>query len=507
MKDNELALCLQFTIEQLKERTPDVIVGNLGYMFELAREAGNKDLLEHGISLANQLIIDSWDKKIQCLYHYNIANAYSYKKQLSSAPNTISFWDDNIKHEIRHLRLAYNLSYAADEMLASKIRVNLGNLFSHVGRWPEAYSLWRESLDIVPDFYMALGNIGKGLRTYAPLLDSWIDQTIYYVSAKCALEKALIVINDDEPYYPLFQGLLNELNSFLLDKLKAVESWEQLNLPLKEIESQTDDERAYRKWITNNGFLLSPLNVIDHSKDVGDTILLPTHIQNKELYPGFYLRLFNQIKQEYATARFLIYEGVVREDIHMSDHGNILAEIDYQTDYSYNIECLKSGFRLLYSIFDKIALFINQYFNMGFSAEEVTFKKLWMKKDKRGNYIIRDSILATQNWPLSGIFWVSRDLFSLDLNIVDPDSEGIPEIRNYLEHKGVSVDCSDWEEQYGVLHISRGMLIAKCGRLLTLTRESIINVSLAVKLNEMRRKNCDNTLSVEYGLMDDSTKT
>lgn len=98
--------CLQFTLEQLKERTPDVIVGNLGYMFELAREAGNKDLLEHGISMANHLSIDSWDEKNQCLYHYNLANAYSYKKQLSSGPNTISFWDENINHEIRHLRLA-----------------------------------------------------------------------------------------------------------------------------------------------------------------------------------------------------------------------------------------------------------------------------------------------------------------------------------------------------------------------------------------------------------------
>ena len=45
MNDNEVDLCLQFTLERLKERTPDVIVGNLGYMFELAREAGNKDLL------------------------------------------------------------------------------------------------------------------------------------------------------------------------------------------------------------------------------------------------------------------------------------------------------------------------------------------------------------------------------------------------------------------------------------------------------------------------------
>lgn len=506
MNDNEVDLCLQFTLERLKERTPDVIVGNLGYMFELAREAGNKDLLEHGISLANHLSIDSWNEKDQCLYHYNLANAYSYKKQLSSDPNSISFWDDSIMLEIRHLRLAYNLSYAADDRLASQIRVNLGNLFSHVGRWPEAYSLWREALDIVPDFYMALGNIGKGLRTYAPLLDNRIEQTIYYVSAKCALEKGLMVISDDEPYHPLFQGLLDELNSFLPDKLKAVESWKQLNLPLKVIESQADDERSYRKWITNNGFLLSPLNVIDHSTDVGDSILLPNHIQNKELYPGFYLRLFNQIKQEYATARFLIYEGIIREDIHISDRGNLLAEIDYLTEYSYNIESLKSGFRMLYSIFDKIALFINQYFNMGFSSEEVTFKKLWMKKDKKGSYIIRDSIHATQNWPLSGIFWVSRDLFSLDKNMVDPDTEGIPEIRNYLEHKGVSVDVSDWEEQYGILHISRGVLISKCARLLTLTRESIINLSLAVKLNEMRRKDRDNTISIEYGLMDDSMK-
>lgn len=129
-----------------------------------------------------------------------------------------------------------------------------------------------------------------------------------------------------------------------------------------------------------------------------------------------------------------------------------------------------------------------------------------MKKDKKGSYIIRDSIHATQNWPLSGIFWVSRDLFSLDKNLVDPDSEGIPEIRNYLEHKGVSVDVSDWEELYGILHISRGVLIAKCGKLLSLTRESIINLAFAVKLHEMRRVDKSGFIPMDYSIMDDERK-
>ena len=71
----------------------------------------------------------------------------------------------------------------------------------------------------------------------------------------------------------------------------------------------------------------------------------------KPIYHG----LFNQIKQEYCAARYLVFDGIYNKSLHFSDDNVYLVDtLDYPI-YSLNIEKIKSAYRTIYSLFDRIA--------------------------------------------------------------------------------------------------------------------------------------------------------
>ena len=106
--------------------------------------------------------------------------------------------------------------------------------------------------------------------------------------------------------------------------------------------------------------------------------------------------------------------------------------------YSYYLEQLKISFRLSYSILDKIAFLLNNYFNLGMKDHTISFKSIWYNnRDKKE---LKDFFVNSNNWALRGLYWLSRDLYESDLDdILEPEAQEITKIRNYIEHKGLKV--------------------------------------------------------------------
>jgi hypothetical protein len=73
------------------------------------------------------------------------------------------------------------------------------------------------------------------------------------------------------------------------------------------------------------------------------------------------LRFFNIMKQEYVSARWMLYEGSMSDETHSSGRGVLLYNtLDYQS-HGLAVERIKSAFRSAYSLFDKIAQVVNHY--------------------------------------------------------------------------------------------------------------------------------------------------
>ena len=107
--------------------------------------------------------------------------------------------------------------------------------------------------------------------------------------------------------------------------------------------------------------------------------------------------------------------------------------------YSMAAEYLKIAFRCSYSLFDKIAYFVNAYSSIEFPERSANFRGLWFDVDDgkaKSSLNVRTLFEASRNWPLRGLFSLSRDLDAPDLQVVaQPDAKELADTRNHLEHK------------------------------------------------------------------------
>lgn len=122
-------------------------------------------------------------------------------------------------------------------------------------------------------------------------------------------------------------------------------------------------ERAYREWAMSRRLFLNPLNdLLTESIAAQDVLMLPPH----RVGPAgvTFLAFYNQLKEEYAFARWNLFEGTHHQPLHPADRRLSLAfNADFAL-YSMSIEQVKIAFRCAYSLFNKIAYFINDYWKL-----------------------------------------------------------------------------------------------------------------------------------------------
>lgn len=143
---------------------------------------------------------------------------------------------------------------------------------------------------------------------------------------------------------------------------------------------------------------------------------------------------------------------------------------------------------MCYSIFDKIALFINKYYEINLPPDKVSFSRIWHEYDKHGKPIrIREQIEKSGNWILRGLYWLSRDIFSKELDMIDPEATDIANIRNFIEHKSFKiVDFGEFGtiNENSTLVVDREQFEQKCEKVIKLVRSAIMYLAMSVHISE-----------------------
>ena len=260
----------------------------------------------------------------------------------------------------------------------------------------------------------------------------------------------------------------------------------------------TTEEISYRKWCLKNRLFLNPLNDLNNFTNAAkDSIIIPPIVTPIHRNPSE-IGIFNQIKQEYVSARFLTYEGVIKKELHFSDKEVLLVNtLDYPA-YGLSIEKVKIAFRSFYSIFDHIAYLLNIYFSLGVNEREISFPRIWYKKGHKNNGI-HEILKNSENVPLRGLYWISKDIFEDKAgfrDLVNPQAREIHKIRQLLEHRYLKVvtedivmnHTSDLFFDKKAFYISRIDFEQKTLSLAKLVRESIIYLTLAIYVEEFFRE-------------------
>ena len=149
-------------------------------------------------------------------------------------------------------------------------------------------------------------------------------------------------------------------------------------------------------------------------------------------------------------------------------------------------EDLRSTFRSSYAIFDKIALFLNDYFRIGLDPKRVSFRRLWLEPNGSE---IRAMFRGCPNWPLRGLYFLSKDLFDEDLvEVAEPDAANLAHLRNLVEHRFLSFQHSDYGQSTETHLMAIEDFEGKTLHLLKMAREALVYVSLAMHIEEALRR-------------------
>ena len=216
-------------------------------------------------------------------------------------------------------------------------------------------------------------------------------------------------------------------------------------------------------------------------QDILQITSITTTIEQED--PPFVFEMFNQIKEEYIYARYLLYEVINPiGKVHLADKETHLEDTLNYSSYSIRIEKLKTAYRTLYSIFDRIAFFLNAYLKLGVVEQKVNFDSIWSRLKEK----------EAKNIALSALHWIDRDFKEKFGNAGAPHTKEIKMLRNALEHKFVSVHMFSIENEVKIgkdyiYRISEESLIECTMDLLQLIREAVIELTIAIRIEEKQR--------------------
>lgn len=471
----------------------------LGLVIDHAGDTDDHALIGKAFAWIEGLKARTLSDALRVNLDYFEANAWAHRhKPKQTDRQAVWAWDqEELEQQILCLRRAWRNPAFAHQAVVQRcaILTNLANQLDTIGRTVEARQLWDEALVLEPKFWMARANRGSALISYSRCLFVGDHQSLFALHAHREITRAI----DDLDLRPDLGwiGLRPEFAS----KAAAIAGYYRLDVIEKDLDlkagnlGQSEEEISYRRWCLRETLFLNPLN--DISKEAGaaaDSLTLPSMIIGLHQAPveiGFY----NQLKQEFVTARWSYYVGHIAADAHFSDYRVELHNTLDDPIYGLAVEQIKLAFRVSYSLFDKIAYFLNRYLKLGVDERKVNFRNIWREKQ---NAPIRQTLEASENWPFRGLYWMSKDFFAEGFrDFTEPDARGLAELRNHLEHKYLKVHryraptpsaISTLPFDDFAHSISLADLETRTLRLLKLARAALIYLALGVHREEKRRR-------------------
>lgn len=435
------------------------------------------------------------------LVEYFRANAWGAKEALAGNRGSWDWEQSDCEQQILALsKAAAHPGFVdLDVLRRCQILTNRANLLNTIGRFVDAIEGWDKALEIIPVFAIALANRGYGLKSYGGLLEADRERAIFLLHAYDGLMLALApnALYDSEDNEVLrIQFAATSKSYAAAADLERIRALQHLNGPLL---GRSKAERTYRRWCVDHRLFLNPLNDLGaFTTAATDQLHLPTIVESFEdrpsaVTPPPLIGFFNQMKQEYASARFMLYEGLNSTKVHFSDRGvRLFDTLDFPA-HSLAIERVRTAYRIAYSLLDKVAFMVDHYWKLGKIADRINFKNVWMVEGKAR---LLDRFKAHANWPLRGLYWLSKELFDEQLKrSTAADARELHDIRNALEHKYLQIhEGWAWDLMLTrpvpdalALSIDSDLLEAKALRVFRIARAALIQLAAAIGVEEREK--------------------
>lgn len=422
-------------------------------------------------------------------YRSNVQAALQYFDD----PHSWKWRQPHRERQILYLRRARSHVGFKDihPIVRAQIITNLANNLNSLGRSVEAIALYDVIIRHQPHFAMALGNRGKARMDFARMLHDKGHACIILVAAYDDLMAAASPTAMWDSVYPgIREQFIIEAkkieNAIDITAIRSLNNLDAYKL------GKTKQEREYRRWALSHQLFLNPLNVLGaHAIAATDRFSLPDH-RSPAGEPPQFIAWFNQLKQEYAAARLLFFEAEKGHTRHFADRELMLVDtLDYPA-FGMPLEKMRLAFRTAYSLLDKVAGFINAYFQLGDNPDRVSLRNVWLAKDRQ---TIRPEFTEHPNLPLRGLYWLALDIIGKEPNDPDaitPEAADLNRLRNALEHRCLALKEFETSRSTGLIETTTvDAFRDHTFIMMRLARASLIYLSLAVGREEWIRTEAD----------------
>jgi hypothetical protein len=509
MSANDLPTLEQLIAEGTERLSNDEALQKTGILIDLAGDLGRDDGLVTALGWCAELQKRSLSDSQRALLEYFRANAWGNRQRIKHADVDVAWnWEQpECAEQIFFLRRAASLPgyKTLHPVRQCQIQTNLGNQLNTLGRFVDALPVWNRALEIDPNFGMALGNRGYGLYRYARSLHDRGQAFIFTAFAHRDLSAALRPEARYEGYHH------KDAKAFFAREQSEIEKRIDAKKILRSFRPNAGDlgrsgqERKYREWALYECLFLNPLNDLGPFPIAAqDSFSLPDFVTGLDDSPTL-IGLFNQIKQEFVSGRWMLFEGIHARTMHFSDRNVVLYNtLDYPS-YALAVEKVKAAFGIAYSLLDKIAFFLNDYAKLGVHTNNVYFRSVWYVGQDASKRVIRPELVQLENLPLRGLFWLTKDFFDPKLqDVMEPEAQALYAIRNSLQHRYLKVheilvphaksgrQPDLWTDRLGY-SVQREDFERKTLRLFKLARAAIIYLSLGMHREEKRRRKGDSS--------------
>lgn len=481
--------------------------------FDMATLNKDVDALRNLLENAEKSL-DRENDATKAMIYYSLGTAYDDLAKLTESQTEATF--QKVLYCFRKsIKLIEQDEYTKDVYrpyvlgLKEILYTNYANALDHCGRKIAAIEQYKKVLSFHSDFGMALGNLGRAYQHYGMLEYDNGHRDLFHYFAYHFLSKAT-KCNDPNTHDDAKKCFETSMNIYASEYVENVLTAE---LSFNQYVYDNSEELAYMEWCLQKGLFLNTLNdlPIAESCFAGDVIQLPNMIVNVGVKPVFH-GMFSQLKQEYIYARYIYYSTLNSGcEPHFADKGTYIKTHTDYAQYSIRLEKLKTSFKTLYSMFDKIAFFLEYYFDLGIKERDINFRSIW--RDSAGfgqkKYQYKNTLNPNQNFALSSLYWISKDFFEKFEDSPNPELKRIKDIRDALEHKYVKINDAFFDkltEESGdglALNVSEKEMYDVTFMLLKILREAIINLSLCVNIaEEPKREASKDKLIMPISLMD-----
>ncbi|MFS1898879.1 LA2681 family HEPN domain-containing protein [Vibrio cyclitrophicus] len=465
--------------------------------FEIDSAADENDIAKLEKLLSDfDLLLDGESSENKAMLYFFKANCFAAIRQIerTTEDDTWNWQQSRQISELLYLRKSVaEIGFEdLDRGMQCKVLTNLGNGLSSIGRVTESLAYYDKVLSLIDNFAMAAGNKGIGIFHYGHHLYDHGHSAVFIFQANKELRRfdsgAMLWDSGIHPQAEQAFKDYHEHTETILEEIQFDKSFDFNSFSLGE----SENENGYRKWCLERQLFLNPLNdVLIASVAASDVLHLPSHVYSVGEEPRF-PKYYNALKQEFIVARHMLYEFATTDFDHYSDNDVLLENGLDGVQFGYRNELLKNSLRISYSLFDKIALFLNDYMSIGQDVGGVNFRNIWGEFDKKKKCLkIRPCFLESENWMLRGLYFLSKDLYAPTFNdVAEPDAQELHYIRKMAEHRylGIQEYAASVEDSEYLKYITVDDLERKALKMLRLAREALIYLSLAVHVEELKRE-------------------